>query len=345
MIDPRPELSKLSDYVPGKSIEEIRAKLLAANREFAKRRLERNVGELSDADLAAADRKFAADCRAFAAGMETHRHFAQSAKMGVLTLPGGSTLDMIWCPPGSFSMGSPESENGRKADETLHDETIGAGFWMAKFELTCRQFAGVTGNASVDAESDLPATGLLNFREFCEKAGLELPTEAEWEYACRAGSAAPFAGTGVPGDMAWFADNAGGKIHRVGLKLPNAWGFHDMHGNVRESCEGSGGPVRGGCVRDGADGGRAASRESSERLTRERLEKDMDTMMRRMREEGIDERDLQTGIEWLPPRKREKMRKLFEEGVIVNPQAVGNAIFRTIGCRPVFREGGGADTK
>ena len=66
--------------------------------------------------------------------------------------------------------------------------------------------------------------------------GLALPTEAQWEYACRAGTTTPYAGTGDLDEMGWYGENSGRRVHRVGLKLPNDFGMHDMHGNVQEWC-------------------------------------------------------------------------------------------------------------
>lgn len=74
-------------------------------------------------------------------------------------------------------------------------------------------------------------------RAFCARVGLDLPTEAQWEHACRAKTTGPYAGTGRLDDMGWHAGNSGGEVHRVGRRLPNAFGLHDMHGNVMEWCE------------------------------------------------------------------------------------------------------------
>ena len=73
-------------------------------------------------------------------------------------------------------------------------------------------------------------------QEFCEKAGLSLPTEAQWEYSCRAGSVAPYGGTGLLDEMGWYGRNSSG-THPVGQKKPNGFGIHDMHGNAAEWCQ------------------------------------------------------------------------------------------------------------
>jgi len=163
----------------------------------------------------------------------------------VLTLPNGEKMDMIWCAPGKFKMGSPITEPGRFEDETRHAVTITKGFWLGKYEVTQRQWEGVMrSNHSRFKHPDNPVENVswhdceMFLRKVNEVVGCNarLPTEAEWEYACRAGSDAPVAGSGNLPDMAWYDLNSDNHTHEVGRNKPNAWGFHDMHGNVLEWC-------------------------------------------------------------------------------------------------------------
>ena len=151
-----------------------------------------------------------------------------------ITLPGGAEMAMVWCPPGTFTMGSPESEKGRDDDETLHRVTLTHGFWIVKTEVTQGQWKSVMGKNPADHKGDdnLPVENVswLRCGKFCEKTGLQLPHEAEWEYACRAGSTGPFAARG------WCNADSEGQTHTVGQKGTNAWGLEDMHGNVWEWC-------------------------------------------------------------------------------------------------------------
>ena len=178
----------------------------------------------------------------------------RAGETATIALPGGATMEMVWCPATTsvewkrisggkdyFLMGSPETEKGRYDDETQHRVRLTKGFWMGKYPVTQAQWKSVMGsNPSYFHGEDRPVE-CVSWREcqaFCRAAGqgLALPTEAQWEYACRAGSTGAYGGTGRLEDMGWFRDNSGDKTHPVGRKAPNAWGLHDMHGNVWEWC-------------------------------------------------------------------------------------------------------------
>lgn len=158
-------------------------------------------------------------------------------------------IEMVWCPPGEFLMGSQWEEAPNFDGETQHRVTLTRGFWMAKTEATQGQWERVTGdNPSESKGNDLPVEsvswddvqGWLEKKN--ERAPLPsgwkwaLPTEAQWEYACRAGTETPYAGTGELNEMGWYDDNSGSTIKSVATKKANDWGFYDMHGNVREWC-------------------------------------------------------------------------------------------------------------
>ncbi len=156
-----------------------------------------------------------------------------------ITFPRGPSMTFVWCPAGKFTMGSPMDEEGRADDEARHRGTLTKGFWMAKTEVTQAQWEYVMGNNPSDHEGgNLPVecVSWKDCQKFCQKLGLALPTEAEWEYACRAGSTGPYAGNGWLYDMGWYNGNSGNETHPVGQKMANAWGLHDMHGNVWEWC-------------------------------------------------------------------------------------------------------------
>ena len=156
-----------------------------------------------------------------------------------IALPRGAEMEMVWCPPGVFEMGSPAGEAGRGDDEKQRHVTVTNGFWMAKTEVTQAQWQSVTGkNPSKFKGNDLPVESVSRNEclKFCRKTGLQLPTEAEWEYACRAGSGGAYAGSGRLDEMGWFEGNSGDRTHPVGQKGFNAWGLQDMHGNVFEYC-------------------------------------------------------------------------------------------------------------
>jgi len=169
----------------------------------------------------------------------------------------GLNLEMVLIPPGKFMMGSPTSEKKRRIDETQHEVTITKPFYMGKYEVTQEQWEAIMGNnPSETTGAKLPVTRVTWFtsQEFIKKlngkttGGYRLPTEAEWEYACRAGTSTAFS----VGDRATKNDfNYDGLSTKpVGSYKPNAFGLYDMHGNVWEWCEDWYGPYPNGKVND-----------------------------------------------------------------------------------------------
>ena len=163
-------------------------------------------------------------------------------------------LTMVWCPPGTFQMGSPEGEADRaKTGETQHKVTLTKGFWIASTETTQALFQLVTGNRRGKfAGPMLPVTGITYDEavDFCTKLtelartkdpscpAFRMPTEAEWEYACRAGTTTAYAfGDELTPEQACFKTAAVTPQPKpVGSFPPNAWGIYDMHGNGYEMC-------------------------------------------------------------------------------------------------------------
>jgi formylglycine-generating enzyme required for sulfatase activity len=161
-------------------------------------------------------------------------------------------LELIWAPAGSFRMGSPADEPERKKAEGPQTRVaLTDGFWLAKTEITQAQYETVTGqnpSSFKAAGKDAPVERVswTDAMAFCAKlnereraAGrlpkdyaFTLPTEAQWEYAYRAGTTGEYPGD--PQLMAWHAKNSGGSTHPVAQQRANAWGFYDMAGNVLE---------------------------------------------------------------------------------------------------------------
>ncbi len=195
----------------------------------------------------------------------------------VWTSPSG--MELVLIPAGTFIMGS-----AGESRATPHQVTISKPFYLGKYQVTQREWAMVMGNNPSYFKGDTrPVENVswneceefirkLNAREGVNK--YRVPTEAEWEYACRAGSRTRFCfgdGDHILSQYAWFDENSGNETHPVGQKNPNDWGLYDMHGNVWEWCydwhgdypvrsvtdpsgsgSGSGRVVRGGCWINGA---------------------------------------------------------------------------------------------
>ena len=154
--------------------------------------------------------------------------------------------EFVWIPAGKFIMGSPADEALREPDEVQHSVTISTGYWMGKHEVTQREWVAVMGsNPSLAWRCDLDCPvnqvsweeaqdfiGKLNEREAGRGYVYRLPTEAEWEYAARAGTTG--ARHGPFDEIAWHSMNSGSAPHPVGTKRPNGWDLHDVHGNVGE---------------------------------------------------------------------------------------------------------------
>jgi formylglycine-generating enzyme required for sulfatase activity len=188
---------------------------------------------------------------------------AQEVKPGkaeVIDLSKDVKLEMVLIPAGKFKMGSPESEKGHSKAETQHEVTLTKPFYMGKYEVTQEQWESVMGKNPSDTKGGkLPVTQVSweDCQEFIKKlnaktkGGYRFPTEAEWEYACRAGTttAYSFGDEITPKDANYF-DSKIDKPVAVGSYKGNAFGLYDMHGNVWEWCEDWYGDYPAGAVTD-----------------------------------------------------------------------------------------------
>jgi formylglycine-generating enzyme required for sulfatase activity len=157
-------------------------------------------------------------------------------------------MEFVLIPAGEFDMGSPSSEKDRYSNEgPVHHVTISKGFYLSKYEVTQKQWCEVMGSNPSHFEGDnrpVETVSWNDIQEFIKKLNemegtnkYRLPSEAEWEYAARAGTTTSYSfgnDDSDLGDYAWYESNSGSKTHPVGQKQPNPWGLYDMHGNVWE---------------------------------------------------------------------------------------------------------------
>ena len=204
---------------------------------------------------AADDRR---DQQTFSIAVSRPRPPFPTAKQIAIDLNSGVKLEMVLIPAGEFMMGSTSSENGHQTDEApRHRVRITRPFYLGKYKVTQEQWQAVMGYNPSDYKGPRNPVEMVSWddcQEFCKRLSQQrgdghqvfrLPTEAQWEYACRAGGAKRFCfgdNEALLGQYAWRAVYDGQQHmvlarHPVGEKKPNAWGLYDMHGDVSEWCQ------------------------------------------------------------------------------------------------------------
>ncbi len=148
--------------------------------------------------------------------------------------------------PGEFVIGSPESEAGRGENETQHQVKITKPFFLSECEVTQHEYEQVIGNNPSKSKGDFKPVKQVRWRDAVEffqelskqeGVGYRLPTEAEWEYACRAGATTAYSFGDDDSRLSSYAWVTGDETQRVGSLRSNVWGLYDMHGNVSEWCQ------------------------------------------------------------------------------------------------------------
>ena len=174
----------------------------------------------------------------------------QAGDTKAISLPKGESVDLVWVPAGEFMMGS---EAYSPSEKPVHRVRITAGFWLGKYEVTQSQWQAVVGSDwSLATGKGRPVDRVSwkhcqlfvrRLNALGQEGTFAIPTEAEWEYACRAGSTTEWCfgdDESRLGDYAWWRTkwrvDAPETTHPVGKKKPNGWGLYDMHGNVAEWC-------------------------------------------------------------------------------------------------------------
>ena len=239
-------------------LEGLAAFLQWQKSEIAARQLAYALEETTIGDLEELDLSNAVHFQTFELGLELKGYAHCALSKLKLRWPNGVEVEMVGCPPGTFMMGRPREKGD--LGETQHQEVLATGFWMCKHECTWALWDAVMGrNLSALMGEERPVDSVswnecqeflkrLNAQPSVQGSGLvfRLPTEEEWEYACRAGSKGKYCkiagGREITkdtlGEVAryWNSPSYEGFVttYAVGGKKPNAWGLYDMHGNVRE---------------------------------------------------------------------------------------------------------------
>ncbi|MBI2424304.1 MAG: SUMF1/EgtB/PvdO family nonheme iron enzyme [Candidatus Hydrogenedentes bacterium] len=257
VVEPRRRAAALRGQLELEGAKEIAPELFSAGTALIAQ------AEIALPDYALAVTRYTEAARCFQAAFEAVRagkEFEADCKPREPMSAAG--IDFVWIPAGSFSMGS---SNELPEETPVHEVRFRYGFWLGKYLVTQEQWeavlgsnpSGFRGNGALPVENvswndaqvflaRLSALGQGHFR---------LPTEAEWEYACRAGTSSPWSFGFAIRELdahAWHADNGGGRTHPVGEKLPNPWGLYDMHGNVCEWCADTYYPNYAGSPTDGS---------------------------------------------------------------------------------------------